>query len=231
MKKLALPGDTTLPLGDSLYAVPSEFKGDMRPVEKVSYNDIRGSSEGAKWPASSAVDGKSFMGRLRTRTKLDFDLPTEAQWEYACRAGTTSEYNNGGNSENDLKQIGRYRHNRSDGRGGAANHTVIGAYMPNRWGLYDMHGNVWEWCCDWRGDLSSGVKDPKGSSSGDRRVLRGGSWVYDARLCRSARTAAGAILALATASPTAASASVAPQDRANKERSKDPRISPERSVR
>ncbi len=182
---------------------PSKFKGDMRPVEKVSYNDIRGSSEGAKWPASSAVDGKSFMGRLRTRTKLDFDLPTEAQWEYACRAGTTSEYNNGGDTEKDLMKQGRFALNQKsrgwkesdsdfarhkpDGRGGhLANHTAVGSYVPNRWGLYDMHGNVWEWCCNWSGDLANSLADPKGAASGDARVLRGGSWCDGARSCRSA---------------------------------------------
>ncbi len=80
-----------------------------RPVERVSYNDIRGSSVGTNWPSSSAVDAKSFLGRLRAKTGLDgFDLPTEAQWEYACRAGTTSKYNNGGDTEDDLKTLGRY---------------------------------------------------------------------------------------------------------------------------
>ena len=140
---------------------PSEFKGDMRPVEKVSYEMIRGKGEGAKWPASPAVDPDSFMGKLRERTGLDgFDLPTEAQWEYACRAGTTSAFNNGGDTEDDLKKLGRFVLNqksrwkesdadfaryRPDGKGGCPNaHTAVGAYEPNAWGLCDMHGNVWE---------------------------------------------------------------------------------------
>lgn len=165
---------------------PSEFKGDMRPVENVSFGQIRGFSDGAKWPASSAVDPMSFLGRLRARTGLDFDLPTEAQWEYACRAGTTSAFNNGGDSEDDMKDLGRYGENHADGRGGySAKHTAVGAYMPNAWGLYDMHGNVWEWCLDWAGDLSGGMTDPKGPVAGAFRILRGGSWGETARGCNS----------------------------------------------
>lgn len=164
----------------------SYCKGDMRPVERVSYNDLRGSSAGANWPASSAVDATSFLGKLRAKTGLDgFDLPTEAQWEYACRAGTTSVYNNGGDTEDDLKTLGRYSGNKSDGRGGYTDaHTTVGSYAPNAWGLYDMHGNVWEWCLDWYGTLSYGA-DPVGSASGSYRVLRGGSWYYVADGCAS----------------------------------------------
>jgi formylglycine-generating enzyme required for sulfatase activity len=183
---------------------PSASKGDMRPVEKVSYDMIRGNDAGAKWPASSAVDFHSFMGKLRVRTGIDsFDLPTEAQWEYACRAGTTSPCNNGGGSEDDLKKLGRFRfnqkargHNESDadlarhepdGKGGySERHTIVGLYMPNAWGLYDMHGNVWERCLDWRSDnLSSGVTDPLGASSGSSRIHRGGSWSNPANNCTS----------------------------------------------
>ena len=171
---------------------PSKFKGDMRPVENVSYDHVRGKDEGAKWPTSSAVDASSFMGRLRARTGIDdFDLPTEAQWEYACRAGTKSRYDNGGDSEEDLKKLGRFALNQKargrkesnadfarhepDGKGGyAENHTVVGSYLPNAWGLYDMHGNVWERCLDWWSDLSGGATDPVGPSgppSGRPRVV------------------------------------------------------------
>ena len=182
---------------------PSEFKGDMRPVEKVSYDMIRGKNAGAKWPASSAVDSFSFIGKIRERTGIEgFDLPAEAQWEYACRAGTTSQYNNGGDAEADLRKLGRFLFNQAgrawkeadasfakhepDGKGGCSErHTVVGSYLPNAWGLYDMHGNVWEWCLDWRGDLSSGMTEPVGSSSGSNRVLRGGSWNNNAGSCAS----------------------------------------------
>ena len=159
---------------------PSYYKGDTRPVDRVSYNSIRGSSAGSKWPSSSAVDATSFLGKLRAKTGLNgFDLPTEAQWEYACRAGTTSEFNNGGDTEEDLKTLGRYWGNRLDGRGGYTGaHTAVGSYEPNAWGLYDMHGNVLEWCLDWRGSLSYGI-DPVGSTFVDVRVVRGGSWDYD----------------------------------------------------
>ena len=165
---------------------PSRYTGDKRPVEKVSYNMIRGSSNGAKWPSSPAVDSSSFMGKLRTRTGLNFDMPTEAQWEYACRAGTGSFYNNGRSTENDLKKLGRYYSNQSDGKGGYSDaHTTVGSYLPNAWGLYDMHGNVWEWCLDWHGSLLGGVTDPSGSPSGSNRVQRGGSWGDGADYCRS----------------------------------------------
>ena len=162
-----------------------------RPVEYVSYNMIRGSSDGTRWPASSAVDATSFLGRLRAKTGLDgFGLPTEAQWEYACRAGRTSTYNNGSDAEDDLKTLGRYKDNGGSGSSsscGTANGTAaVGSYVPNAWGLYDMHGNVWEWCLDWYGyGLSYGV-DPSGSSSGSSRVQRGGSWSHYTYHCTSA---------------------------------------------
>ena len=166
---------------------PSQYKGDMRPVEQVSWNTIRGDSATCNWPSSANVDPNSFMGKIQARTGLTFDLPTETQWEYACRAGTTSEYHNGGSMAGDLKSLGRYRENRSDGKGGSSDaHTIVGSYQPNVWGLYDMHGNVREWCLDWWSEnLSSGVTDPTGPSAGPYRVLRGGSWFVGAGRCTS----------------------------------------------
>ena len=154
---------------------PSNFSGDKLPVEMVSYNAIRGSSDGSLWPSSSAVDSTSFMGKLRARTGLDFDLPTEAQWEYACRAGTATTYSYGNSASGNYMW---YAANSS-----STTHEV-GTKQPNPFGLYDMHGNVWEWCLDRYGTLSAGT-DPKGSSSGSNRVERGGSWDNDASSCTS----------------------------------------------
>ena len=175
----------------------SYYEGDTRPVEYVSYYTIRGtgSTAGAGWPAyGHAVDSGSFLGKLRAKTGQTFDLPTEAQWEYACRAGTTTALNTGKNltstgRDSAMDEAGRYDYNKNDGKGGySSNHTKVGSYLPNAWGLYDMHGNVWEWCLDWwKEDLGSpAVTDPKGPSTGSYRVLRGGSWGNSARHCRSA---------------------------------------------
>ncbi len=151
---------------------------DKRAKESVSYNDIRGANAGSGWPSSSAVDTTSFLGKLRERGGIDFDLPTEAQWEYACRAGTTSAYNNGGDTEADLATLGRYSGNNNDGRGGYSGVTTVGSYAPNAWGLYDMHGNVREWCLDWFSDSSLMGSDPVGAVSDayGRRVMRGGGY-------------------------------------------------------
>ena len=166
---------------------PSRFKSSdgIRPVESVSYNMIRGTSTtaGAGWPKHGhEVDASSFMGKLQGKTGLMFDFPTEAQWEYACRAGTDTPYNSGGN--------GRYKGNVNDGRGGySTNHTKVGSYPPNDWGLYDMHGNVWEWCLDWYGTYKVDEEyknDPVGADIGSNRVMRSGSWSNDADFCRSA---------------------------------------------
>ncbi len=165
---------------------PSYYSGDNRPVDAVNYNTLRGSSNGAKWPSSAAVDSDSFMGKFQVRTGLAFDLPTEAQWEYACRAGTTSSYNNGGNDESDLRELGRYNGNTTDGKGGFTTHTTVGSYEANAWGLYDMHGNIMEWCLDWVGTLSYGT-DPQGPSSGSYRIARSGSWWRDAAGCTSSK--------------------------------------------
>jgi formylglycine-generating enzyme required for sulfatase activity len=177
---------------------PSNFNNpkyrEARPVEKVSYTDIRGSSDGSGWPASSSVDTNSFMGRLRVRTGKAFDLPTEAQWEYACRAGATTALNSGKNLTSaescpNLADVARYKGNageltpNGDTREGTAK---VGRYLPNAWGLYDFHGNVWEWCLDWRGNYSGAERDPKGSSAGAHRVFRGGGWYSCSGSCRSA---------------------------------------------
>jgi len=140
---------------------PSYFKGDDLPVETVSWNDCQ-----------------EFIKKVNAALGCGARLPTEAEWEYACRAGTTGAYGGTGN----LDEMGWF----CDNSGGATTHPV-GQKKPNAWGLCDMHGNVWEWCADRYGGYSTGsVSDPQGPASGGRRVLRGGGWSSDARRCRSA---------------------------------------------
>ena len=156
---------------------PSYFKGADFPVEKVSWYN-------AMDFCAKLTDIERAAGRLPEG--YEYTLPTEAQWEYACRAETTTALNSGKNLSDknkcpEMDEVGWYEYN-SD----STTHPV-GQKMPNAWGLYDMHGNVFEWCLDWYGSYpSSAVTDPKGSSSGSYRVIRGGSWNFNAYSCRSA---------------------------------------------
>lgn len=180
-------------------STPSQRKGDMRPVEKVSYNNIRGSVNGAGWPTHNQVDADSFMGRLRSKANMLFDLPTEAQWEYACRAGTSTALNNGKNYDwgancNEVARWTRNSHNygtnyKYDEKGGYTEHTKVGCYLENAWGLYDMHGNVRELCRDyWKNSElnTAGAVDPVGFSNAFNneayRVYRGGCFNDDEQI-------------------------------------------------
>ena len=170
---------------------PAHYKGNMRPVECVSYDMIRGAEKGTNWPANNEVDANSFLGILRAKTNKAFDLPTEAQWEYACRAGSTTSLNNGNNLTNmyedgSLNKLARNYYNHNDGKGDYNEHTTVGSYLPNAWGLYDMHGNIYEWCLDWYSEYNGDVTDPKGNEEGDWRILRGGSFDSQTVECRSA---------------------------------------------
>ena len=150
---------------------PSKFKnaGARAPVEQVSWEE-------AMSFCKKLTERERRAGRLPAN--LEYSLPKEAEWEYACRAGTTGYY---AGSYSSIPSLGWY-----SGNSGSKTHPV-GEKSPNAWGLYDMHGNVWEWCLDWYGDYPSGsVTDPKGPSSGSYRVNRGGSWFGRARYCRSA---------------------------------------------
>lgn len=166
-----------------------------RPVEKVSYEMIRGCSAGAEWPENNVVEETSFLGKLRRRTGINFDLPTEAHWEYACRAETVTDYNNGINrsglyQDSNMDVLGRYWYNGGyEGRANpscslSAGTAKVGSYLSNAWGLYDMHGNVGELCLDWEGTIDVAT-DPRGAVSGTRRVVRGGNWGGGAVDCTS----------------------------------------------
>lgn len=141
---------------------PSYFKGDDLPVENVSWDDCQ-----------------VFVRKLNSLTGQNFRLPTEAEWEFACRGGNNSlgyKYSGSDNIDN----VAWY-----DGNSGDKTHPVA-TKSANELGIYDMSGNVWEWCCDWYGDYTSGaLTNPKGPESGSGRVNRGGSWDGNARGCRS----------------------------------------------
>lgn len=154
---------------------PSKFKGEMLPVETVSWNDTE------EWTEKMNEQHSLPEG-------WEWSLPTEAQWEYACRAGTETATAFGNSlSSSQANFNGGYPY------GGAAKGSYlektmkVGSYEPNVWGFYDMHGNVWEWCQDWYGEYPSGsVADPKGAPDSSWRVARGGSWSIHGYVCRSA---------------------------------------------
>ncbi|HWG45533.1 MAG TPA: SUMF1/EgtB/PvdO family nonheme iron enzyme [Gemmataceae bacterium] len=142
---------------------PSHFKGDDRPVEQVSWDD-----------------SQAFCTKLGQLVGKRFRLPTEAEWEYACRAGTTTPFFFGETIGTDQANYdGNYTYGRGKKGGYRRKTTAVGRFPSNAWGLFDMHGNVWEWCQDGYGAYpQNDIKDPQSSNNGDARVLRGGSW-YD----------------------------------------------------
>jgi formylglycine-generating enzyme required for sulfatase activity len=154
---------------------PSDFRGQNLPVENVSWDEAQEFCKKAS-EVAQAAGLRAQPGGLRYNVRL----PTDAEWEHACRAGTRTTYCCG-DAEADLDRAAWY-----DKNSGNTTHPV-GQKTANAWGVHDMHGNVWEWCADWYGDYGAGaVTDPQGPADGADRVLRGGSWNYIPRNCRSA---------------------------------------------
>ena len=151
---------------------PSIFRGEKNlPVETVSWEDCQ-----------------EFVKKLREKDKKPYRLPTESEWEYACRAGTKTPFHFGETISTDQAN---YNGNFTYGNGKKGMYrkktTPVGSFPANAFGLHDMHGNVWQWCQDWYGDYTQkDVVDPQGPEKGEYRVLRGGSWVSTPRSCRSA---------------------------------------------
>lgn len=162
---------------------PSHFKGDYLPVENVSWFDAieycnrRSRMEGLV-PAYTITGSGNNRSVTWNRNANGYRLPTEAEWEYACRAGTVTPFNTGNNiNTSQANYNGNYPY--GDNVGGMYREltTPVGSFPANLWYLHDMHGNVWEWCWDWYAPYYSGARtDPAGPVSGSRRALRGGSW-------------------------------------------------------
>ncbi|MBR3086825.1 MAG: formylglycine-generating enzyme family protein [Kiritimatiellae bacterium] len=203
-------------------------EGGSRPMENISFNEIRNTHRTTHASSSSTTTAAgtlaqdptndSFLGLLRLKTGLDFDLPSEAQWEYACRAGNGSGYYPDGSAmqvkvalngdsnqtvDANLSKIARYAGNVTNTTANSSydpdcGTAIVGSYAPNDWGLYDMLGNVLEWCGDWyeadvsanAGFLNVNPNDVAKTLSGATvaaRVRRGGSWQFNANYARSAR--------------------------------------------
>jgi len=147
--------------------------GDTAPVEMVSWSDCT-----------------RFMEKLAVLERMpkgSFRLPTESEWEYACRAGSKTAFCYGDDLDSSMANFnGNYPYGRGQ-KGEYRQKTVsVGHFEPNGWGLYDMHGNVWEWCADWYGEYREEAGDPRGPATGSGRVTRGASWNIFAAYCRSA---------------------------------------------
>ncbi|MBI5724058.1 MAG: formylglycine-generating enzyme family protein [Planctomycetes bacterium] len=178
-------GDMWVKTPGATWKNPGFDQGDDHPVVCVSWNDA---TEFCAW--LSKKSGKTVR------------LPTEAQWENACRAGTRTAYYFGDETDdgkgymNGLDNTAKQKFNvwaTFPWEDGFLYTSPVGKFKPNNWGLYDMHGNVWQWCSDWDADYPAGgegqqasVTDPSGPVSGELRVFRGGSWISDPRACRSA---------------------------------------------
>ena len=144
--------------------------------ESVMGNNPSSRTKGAKLPVTdvSWEDCQEFIKKLNASTKGGYRLPTEAEWEYACRAGTTTAYSYGDSPT------------KTDANIDGFSISAVGSYKSNAFGLYDMHGNVWECCNDWKADYPAGaVTDPKGPATGKYRVLRGGSFGGNGSFARS----------------------------------------------
>ncbi|MSQ97362.1 MAG: formylglycine-generating enzyme family protein, partial [Gemmataceae bacterium] len=151
---------------------PSEFGGEANlPVETLSWNDCQ-----------------EFIKKLRDKEKKPYRLPTEAEWEYACRAGTTTPFHFGETISTDqANYVGNVAYGK--GKTGVSRQITrpVGSFPANGWGLHDMHGNVWQWCQDRLGEYpQKDVVDPQGLDVGQVRVIRGGSWANHPKYCRSA---------------------------------------------
>jgi formylglycine-generating enzyme required for sulfatase activity len=167
---------------------PSNFKGDKLPVEQVSWFDaVEYFNKRSKLEGLDSCYSASGASIVCDFTKNGYRLPTEAEWEYSCRGGTETDFSTGNMRHSEcnpldesLDRAGWYCPN-SDSK----THEIA-QKEPNVFGLYDMHGNVWEWCWDWEDDYESvAVTNPIGSTSGIYRVLRGGSWLHLAHHCCS----------------------------------------------
>jgi formylglycine-generating enzyme required for sulfatase activity len=154
----------------------NRFRGDERPVVNVSWKEAM-----------------AFCQRLRLRTGKNYTLPSEAQWEYACRAGTSTPFHFGATITSELANYRGIRRYASGPKGEFKGQTTpVGMFPPNVWGLKDMHGNVWEWCLDhWHDTYEGAPEDGRAwldekAPEGARRLLRGGSWFSEPQYCRSA---------------------------------------------